>query len=208
LAVKTQRPSPRRFVCVGRFALSKGQDILLKAMAEVIRQCPDITLEFVGDGASRASCQELAGQLGVARNCVFTGLLPHPKVLSRMADAWATVVPSRNEAFGLVNIESMAVGVPVIGSNTGGIAEIVREDVDGLLFPPGDHQALAKHMIELMENADLRARMAANARRRFLDHFESSQAVQTQARWIIEQVRNAAGGPLFPRAAASVPGQI
>jgi glycosyltransferase involved in cell wall biosynthesis len=208
LAVKAQRPSPRRFVSVGRFAPSKGQDVLVKAMGEVIRQHSDINLEFIGDGPFRVSCEELAGRLGVARNCVFTGLLPHPKVLSGMAGAWATVVPSRNEAFGLVNIESMAVGVPVIGSNTGGIAEIIRDGEDGFLFPPGDHKALAKRMMELMENEDLRAKMAANARRRFLDHFESSQAVQTQARWIIEQVRKAADGPLVPKAAASVPEQI
>ncbi len=143
------RPSSRRFVCVGRFAPCKGQDILLKALVEVALTHPDTTVEFIGDGPERDSCEKLAGRLGVGKNCVFAGHLPHPDVLSRMAGAWATVVPSRTEAFGLVNIESMAVGIPVIGSNTGGIAEIVRDGVDGFLFPPGDHQALAESSAQL-----------------------------------------------------------
>jgi glycosyltransferase involved in cell wall biosynthesis len=197
------RPSPRHFACVGRFDVSKGQDILLKAMAEVIRKYPDVTVEFIGNGPRRDACEELAGKLGVSKNCVFAGTMPHPKVLSRMAGMWATVVPSRNEAFGLVNIESLAVGVPVFGSNTGGIAEIVRDGVDGFLFPPGDHQTLAERMIELIEDENLRAGMAKNARLRFLEQFELSHAVQTQARWIIKQVGGALGEPSRPRAAVS-----
>ncbi len=203
-AATENRPGSRHFICVGRFALSKGQDILLKAMAEVAQEYPDITLELIGDGPQRDSCEKLAGRLGVWKNCVFAGQLAHPKVLSRMAGMWATVVPSRDEAFGLVNIESMAVGVPVIGSNTGGIAEIVRDGVDGFLFPPGDHQTLAKRMIELMEDENLRAGMAKNARLRFLEQFELSCAVQTQARWIIERVGSAMGGPSRARVAASI----
>ena len=190
-AAGTNPPTRRHFVCVGRLAASKGQDTLLRAMVEVGRHYPDVALQFIGDGSSRASCEALARELGVAGNCVFTGALPHPEVLARMAGAWATVVPSRHEAFGLVNIESMSVGVPVIGSNTGGIAEIVRDGVDGLLFPPGDHQALARRMIQLVQDEPLRAQMAVSARCRFLEFFESSRAVKLQARWIIEQITKA-----------------
>ena len=156
-------PVSRRFVCVGRFASSKGQDVLLKAMAQVVPCHPAATVEFIGDGSTRVACEEMARKLGFGERCRFAGILPHPDVLSRMAGAWAVVVPSRNEAFGLVNIESMSVGVPVIGSNTGGIAEIVRDRVDGFLFPPGDHDTLAARMIELLENEAIRTQMAANA---------------------------------------------
>jgi glycosyltransferase involved in cell wall biosynthesis len=188
---KASSPDSRLFVCVGRFASSKGQDVLLKAMAQVVSRHPDATVEFIGDGSTRVSCEEMARELGLGDRCRFLGLLPHPEVLSRMAGARATVVPSQQEAFGLVNIESMAVGVPVIGSNTGGIAEIVRDGVDGFLFPPGDHNALATRMIALLENEPLRAQMAVSARLRFLEHFESSHAVKMQARWIIRQITDA-----------------
>ena len=197
------RPGSFQFLCAGRFAVSKGQDILLKALAEVVRGHPDVALEFVGNGPGMDSCEKLADQLGVRRKCSFAGYLPHRQVLSRMAGSWATVVPSRNEAFGLVNIESMAVGVPVIGANTGGIAEIIRDGVDGFLFPPGDHRALAQRMIQMVENKNLRAEMAGNARCRFLEQFELSRAVQTQARWITEQVGRATDGSSNTRVAAS-----
>jgi glycosyltransferase involved in cell wall biosynthesis len=203
-AARANRPSSCQFACVGRFDASKGQDILLRAMAEVARKHADITIEFIGDGPERIPCEKLAVQLGVSKNCVFAGSLPHPKVLSKMAGMWATVVPSRNEAFGLVNIESMSVGVPVIGSNTGGIAEIVRDGVDGFLFPPGDHKTLARRMIELMEDENLRAEMGKNARLRFLEQFELSRAVQTQARWIIKQAGGARNGPSRARVAVSI----
>jgi glycosyltransferase involved in cell wall biosynthesis len=159
-------------------------------MAEVARRLPSVRLDFVGDGPGRKECEQLAHELGVAGHCSFAGGVPHPEVLSRMAGAWATVVPSRAEAFGLVNIESLAVGTPVIGSATGGIAEIVRDRVDGLLFPPGDHKALARCMIELAQNQALRNQMSVSCRQRFLDHFELSRAVKTQADWLCGLIEN------------------
>jgi glycosyltransferase involved in cell wall biosynthesis len=199
LTPEAAAPDSRRFVCVGRFAASKGQDVLLKAMAQVVSRHPDATVEFIGGGSTRVACEEMARKLGLGERCRFLGALPHSEVLSRMAGAFAVIVPSRNEAFGLVNIESMSVGVPVIGSNTGGIAEIVRDGVDGFLFPPGDHDALATRMMGLLKNGSLRAQMAASARRRFLEHFESTRAVKEQARWIIEQVSNAVNCVSQPR---------
>lgn len=193
LEVREQRPDPRRFVCVGRFAGSKGQDVLVRAMEEVVRKRPETGVEFIGEGPLRAVCEELAGKLGVAKHCAFAGLLPHAKVLSRMAGAWATIVPSRSEAFGLVNIESMAVRVPVIGSNTGGIAEIIRDGEDGFLVPPGDPAALARRMLQLLDDEGLRELMAASARSRFLESFESTRAVKLQARWIADQITQATG---------------
>ena len=201
---KASSPDSCLFVCAGRFAASKGQDVLLKAMVQVVSRHPAARVEFIGDGATRVSYEEMARELGLGERCRFLGALPHPEVLSRMAGARAVVVPSQKEAFGLVNIESMSVGVPVIGSNTGGIAEIVRDGVDGFLFPPGDHDALATRMIALLENEPLRAQMAASARRRFVEQFESARAVKIQARWIIEQVRNAVDGTSHPGADVSV----
>lgn len=178
-----------RFVCVGRFSPSKGQDVLLRALSHVVHRLPDIKVEFIGDGPARRSCEKLAAELGISSHCCFAGRLPHPEVLRHMAGARATIVPSRSEAFGLVNIESMSLGVPVIGSNTGGIAEIVRDGVDGLLFPPGDHEGLGRRMLELAQNDSLRAQLGASSRRRFLQSFELSQAVKAQADWVSQLIK-------------------
>lgn len=198
-------PNGCRFVCVGRFDPSKGQDVFLKATAKVVSRHPEIEVGLIGDGFTRGACERLARELGLEGKCRFFGRLIHTEVLAKMAGALAVVVPSRNEAFGLVNIEAMSVGVPVIGSNTGGIAEIVRDGVDGFLFPPGDAGALAATMIALLENKLQRAQLAASARRRFLDYFESTQAVKTQARWIIEQINKNLDGAAQLTTTASYP---
>lgn len=177
-------PAPSKLICVGRLTWSKGQDILIRAVARLQSDLPELTLEFVGDGSARGDYEKLAHELGVASRCIFRGILPHSEVLEKMAAAWATIVPSRAEAFGLVNIESMAVGTPVLGSRTGGIAEIVRDCLDGFLFTPGDDRQLAARMLELARGPDLRAQMSVNCRRRFLERYELARAVSLQSEWL------------------------
>jgi glycosyltransferase involved in cell wall biosynthesis len=184
-------PSPgfrTNFLCVGRLTRSKGQDVVLQAMAEVNRQTPGMSVEFVGDGPCRDSLQQLAEQLGLNSCCVFRGSISHQDVMEAMRRAWATVVPSRAEAFGLVNIESMAVGTPVIASATGGIKDIVRDGVDGLLFEPGNHKALAHCLIKLINNKDARSKMSVNSRQRFLEKFEIRKAAIRQADWLSDLI--------------------
>src|ERR1039458_8862953 len=114
----------------------------------MIRRPPRSTLfpyttlfRSVGEGPNRQAVEKLAQKLGVANRCRFTGLCPHSDVLKELADSSVSVIPSRAEAFGFVALESMAVGLPVIASNTGGLAEVIRDGVDGFLVPPGDAQA-------------------------------------------------------------------
>jgi glycosyltransferase involved in cell wall biosynthesis len=107
----------------------------------------------------------------------------HGEVLRKMAAAMATVVPSRSEAFGLVNIESMAVGTPVVGSAVGGIVEIVRDGKDGFLVPPDDPSALATRLETVLTHPQLRRELSRRARERFLAEFEQSRSVREQADW-------------------------
>ncbi len=174
---------PNRLVCVGRLEPSKGQDVLIKSIAILKDQFPDIRVDFVGKGSSKQAYVALAENLGVKENCHFRGSLSHMDVLHSMALATLTVVPSRHEAFGLVNIESLAAGTPVVGSHTGGISEIVRSGVDGFLVTPGDSAALAERIAELLQNPALREAMAVQARKRFLAIFEQQLAVSKQADW-------------------------
>lgn len=189
----TQNHHSQHFVCVGRFDPSKGQDIAIKATARAIRHLPGIRLHLVGDGPTQNYCQELARELGVGRSCTFTSRLTHEQVLSRLASARAAIIPSRSEAFGLVNIESMALGVPVIASNTGGIPEIVRDNMDGMLFPVGDDEALGRAMVELAQNDFRHQEFSLSARQRFLDCFELSRSVRLQADWIVNEINKATG---------------
>jgi glycosyltransferase involved in cell wall biosynthesis len=162
----------RRVVCVGRMDPSKGHDVLLRAVAVASREIPDLELELVGDGPWRARYERAAAELGIAGRARFAGGVAYPEVPGRLAVAAVSVVPSRAEAFGNVNVETMGVATPLVASNVGGIAEIVTDGVDGFLVPPGDHGALAGRLVQLLRDPPLRRRLGEAGRQTFLRRFE------------------------------------
>jgi glycosyltransferase involved in cell wall biosynthesis len=170
-------------ICVSRLNPTKGQDILIRAVAMLKHILPHLRVEFVGDGPSKAYYLKLVQDLGVEDKCIFIGSLDHETVLKKMASSIATVVPSRSEAFGHVNIESLAVGTPVIGSNVGGIVEIIRDGVDGFLVPPEDPTSLAEKISIIFRYPSLRKKFSENARNRFINKFERSNNIETQINW-------------------------
>ena len=123
----------------GKFTKFKGIDLLLKAAKEYERD--DVLTLLSGNGELFSEMQELAKELNL-KNVVFLGNQPHDVLRKIYNIADVSLVPSRNEAFGLVVIEAMASGTPVIGTNQGGIPEIINDEV-GLLFEPENYHDLA-----------------------------------------------------------------
>src|SRR5262249_54461962 len=119
-----------------------------------------------------------------AGRCVFAGSTSRAQTLFKIKSAAATVVPSRSDNCPLVVIESLAVGTPVIASRVGGIVELVRDRVDGLVVPPDDPYPLAAALTEVVTNRGLREAMSRNARQRFLEKFELDRNVREQANWL------------------------
>jgi glycosyltransferase involved in cell wall biosynthesis len=119
----------------------------------------------------------------VGERCCFAGNLPRQEVLARMAVAALVVVPSRAEALGLVNVESLAMGTPVVAARVGGIDEIIRNGRDGFLVPADDPAALGARIGQLLRDADERRRMGAAARDGFLTRFESRANIGQQVAW-------------------------
>ncbi len=173
-----------RLVCVARLNFSKGQDVLIRAVARLREKHPTVRVEFIGEGPALDSLRGLAQELKVTEQCEFVGRVAHDVVLQRMSRATATVIPSRSEAFGLVTIESLAVGTPVVASNVGGLPEIVRDGVDGFLVPSEDSGALAEALGRVLADPAGRAEMRRQARERFLTTFEQRKAVMEQASWL------------------------
>lgn len=187
--LKGKRRSPQNeranvIVCAGRFDHSKGQDVLVDAFKLIHPNFPHARIEFLGGGRLLETVRQRASDAGVASQCVFRGIVSHAHVLDTMAGARLTVVPSRAEAFGLVNIESMAVGTPVVASEVGGITGIVRHGIDGLLVKPDDPLALAQNLEHLLTDQRLAETLGENARSRFLDVYEQSRVVPSQADWL------------------------
>jgi glycosyltransferase involved in cell wall biosynthesis len=139
---------PWRLVAVGRASPEKGFDVLLDAVHIARRDGADVTLDIVGDGPDRAALEARSTQLGLAGAVRFLGPLSRVALYERMATAHAVVVPSRREGLGLVAVEALALGRPVIASQVGGLPEVVTAGT-GILVPPGDPAALARALQSL-----------------------------------------------------------
>ncbi len=151
---------------VGRLASNKGLVELLEAFAALSRDDPTAQLVLVGeDGGMRASLEERAAGLGLRSRVRFLGHLPDDAALAAAyRDARFTVLPSEYEAFGLVLLESLAQGTPVIASRVGGIPEFVEDERTGLLVPPGDVPALAEALRRLWADPALGHRLGRHGR--------------------------------------------
>jgi glycosyltransferase involved in cell wall biosynthesis len=133
-------PPPLRLVTVGRLVEEKGYDVLLDALVRLRDDGLRVRLDLVGDGPLGVSLATKAAPLG--DDVAFHGARSRDEIAALLAGAHALVVPSRREGLGMVALESLAVGCPVIASATGGLIELVGEG-DGALVPPGDPDALA-----------------------------------------------------------------
>ncbi|HWQ90716.1 MAG TPA: glycosyltransferase, partial [Clostridia bacterium] len=165
-----------------------GQDVLLAALPLCGNLARSTRIEFVGGGWMKDQLRKTAAASGLGDRCTFTGIISRNEVLQKMAAAKISVVPSRHEAFGIVNVESMSVGTPVVASHIDGIPEIVRDGVDGFLVPPGDAAALADKLSLLLSNPSLCDRLGQNARQRFLNQYEDSAVLGPQADWLHQLV--------------------
>ena len=138
------------FVYGGRLAPVKGVDVLLRAWARLRADRPEARLRIHGNGPDREATERLIDDLGVRDSVLVDPRMVAGWADSGLGDAWAVVAPSIfREPLGLVAIESVVRGVPVIASDTGGLAETVEHGRSGLLVPPGDEEALAAAMADV-----------------------------------------------------------
>lgn len=187
---KPRDPSPFTFGFVGRLREEKGGADLLHALAQLPRE--QWRLVIAGDGPERAALGALAERLGIAAQVRFeTRLSTEMPAFYQSIDA--LVVPSLTrpnwkEQFGRVIIEAMACGVPVVGSSSGAIPDVIGDA--GLIFPEGDRDHLAERLRRLLDDSPLRQDLAQRGRARVLACFTQQQiAEQTVAvyRAILEQ---------------------
>jgi len=148
---------------VGRLVPVKGFDLLVTALAEVATRVPSTHVVLIGSGAEHGALQARAAALGVADRLHITGSVTD--VADRLAGADVLAAPSRNEGMGRVLVEAMALGLPVVGTRVGGIAEVI-DDECGVLVPPDDAGALAEALVELGLHVARRATLGAAARPR------------------------------------------
>lgn len=129
---------------VGQLIPRKGIDLLLRAVAAVAPDHPELSLTLVGEGPARPALEALTADLGIGDRVSWAGILPPRAIHERMARAAAVVLPSRWDGWGLVVNEALQSGVPVIVSSAAGAAELVAHGRNGFVHEAGDLAALTE----------------------------------------------------------------
>lgn len=146
------RSAAPSFLYVGRLRRYKGVEYLIRAMAVVREARPDITLDVAGSGDDRPRLEALVATLGLGDRVRFHGFVDEATKLRLLRTAWAHVLPSPKEGWGITIMEAAACGTPSIASDSPGLRDSVRADRTGFLVPHGNVAALAERMLYLAAN--------------------------------------------------------
>jgi glycosyltransferase involved in cell wall biosynthesis len=187
---------------VGRLEARKGIDVLLGVAKRLLPRYPHVHLDIVGN-------DRIPGPGGIPYRKVFEADPAAANILDRVTfhgevsdetlrgfyracDVLAS--PSRYESFGLVLLEGMMFGKPVVGCRAGGMVEFVTDGTTGMLAEPGDAVSLEACLVQLIENAALRDRLAASARKRYLESFTAGPTAKQVAEILCDAADTASLG--------------
>ncbi|MEO8430968.1 MAG: glycosyltransferase family 4 protein [Acidobacteriota bacterium] len=173
-------------LCVAHLYPRKDIATLLDALARL----PDARLRVVGSGPERGRLESRAHALGLGGRAVFLGHLPFARLAEEYRRASIFCLPSRQEAFGIVFLEAMAAGLPIVAARAAAVPELVAHEVSGRLVPPGDAAALASALAGLLSDPAAGRRFGEAGRRRV----ESFDAPLVAARFLDAIGLGAAGG--------------
>ena len=149
-------------ISIGRLASEKNWETLFRAVAQVYAQHPNMRLVLIGDGPQKQALEELAAELGIAGRITFTGQLPFEEIPAYLKAADLFSFASVTETQGLVTIEAMAAGLPVVAVDASGTHDIVDNGKEGLLVK-NDPNALAFAINEMLCNPQQMKQFSANA---------------------------------------------
>lgn len=168
-------PGCRVVGTISRLERQKGIPYLLQAIALVRETVPDVRVLIVGDGPLRMQMEELAHEIGVAQNAIFTGWRRDTADLLACMDVFCLC--SLWESFGFVLVEAMAMKRPVVATRVGGIPEVVEDGQTGFLVSPEDPDALAEKVHKLLRDPALALRFGEAGRKRVEEHFSVGRMV-------------------------------
>jgi glycosyltransferase involved in cell wall biosynthesis/SAM-dependent methyltransferase len=171
---------------VGRLERRKGIDTLLEAIPALLEEFPDSVFTIVGDDSLvgdegrpyRVAFEEKHGSDLPAGSVAFTGIVDDAERQRLYAGCDIFVAPSRFESFGLILVEAMMFGKPVVGGDNGGMRQIIEHDGNGFLVPPGDSGALRSALIALMGSAERRGAFGRRSREIFEEQFSVTRMVK------------------------------
>jgi glycosyltransferase involved in cell wall biosynthesis len=144
----------KNILCLARLDTAhKGQDILLEAMPKVVSKVPDAKLLLAGTGKDADKLKGLIKKLGIGANVEFKGAITDPIKSEFLRNCRILCITPRTESFGVVYLEAMGNGLPIVTTNVGGIPEVVADAA--LLVPPNESSSLADTLIEVLTNDEI-----------------------------------------------------
>ena len=173
-----------RLLCIGRLIPVKGHLVLLRALARARLQVPELRLDLAGHGPLEPALRAYVRELRLGDAVRFLGFVS--PVQGAIEQAGIVVVPSLGEGFGMVALEAMERGRPVIASDVGGLPEIVEHDRSGLVVPAGDAEALADAIVALAGDPDRADEMGRAGRARALEAFRQERCTDSTERLYLE----------------------
>ncbi len=174
-------------VHISNFRPVKNIDIVIKTF-HLIQKEVKAKLALIGDGPEILTARETAMELGIMDSINFLGKLDQVEDILPYADL--ILLPSKTESFGLAILEAMSCGVPAIGSNVGGIPEVIQDGKTGFMFPPSDYQNMAKKGIEILSQPQLQQELSVNARKIAEDCFNQEKVVDQYERLYFDTFSN------------------
>ncbi|HHW03881.1 MAG TPA: glycosyltransferase family 4 protein [Thermoanaerobacterales bacterium] len=156
---------------VARLVPEKGYEYALKAMPAVLKKFPGAVMVIVGDGPLRKALEDLCLDLGIHEHVIFLGYQDRVETLE--ADFDVFLLPSVSEGLGLSLLEAMALAKPVVATEVGGIPEVVKSGVNGLLVPPRDPSAIAEAIIRILSSKQMAYSLGQAAKNTVFDRFSA-----------------------------------
>lgn len=185
-------PAPQEtfeILCVGRLTPAKGQHLLIDAADRLARQGRSVLLRLVGSGPDEGSLRNHAGRLTSPMTIIFEGAVNQDRIRSMYATANIFCLPSFAEGLPVVLMEAMAMQIPCVSTNIAGIPELIRNEVDGLLVPASDLDALTEALARLMDDSELRNKVATSGRARVVEHYNLARNVEVLAAIFVERIQ-------------------
>jgi L-malate glycosyltransferase len=188
--VKYAAPGEKILIHLSNFRPVKRVTDVVKVFAKIVEEVP-ARLLLVGDGPDRSSAEWLAHNLGIQDRVNFLGKQESVNELLPVADLM--IMPSELESFGLAALEAMACRVPTIGTNVGGVPELIEDGLTGRLFPVGDTEGMAAAAIELLTNPDQLDRMGRAGRASAQTRYCASRIIPVYEEYYEEVLARTAG---------------
>lgn len=189
-SARAAEPGPLRLVFLANITPLKGLHVVLSALQRL--PSSNYQLNVIGslgvDSKYAKKMQNLIGKLGLSDCIHLHGILDGDALIDELRRAQVMVIPSYYEGFGIAVLEGMAFGLPAIGTTAGAIPQLVTDGENGYIISPGDDEALARRVTELVSDRQLLLHLSLNARRRFQSQPTWNQSTQTIREFLLRIV--------------------